>query len=165
MNCPKCNRTNPEDARYCIYCSAQLVPPAPDVQDVAPATGPTTRLGGEQIPVYTVPAPAPLPAPAPQAAAASYPGRWAHNKEIGGAVFLIGLGILFLTGRFWPGILVLIGLTAFINEGMRGHSRNALQGLVFFLGLAVLFSTGWFWPGILILLGLMALFNGRRGFC
>ncbi len=34
---------------------------------------------------------------------------WAH---ISGGVFLIGLGILFLTGTFWPGILFLVGISA-----------------------------------------------------
>jgi hypothetical protein len=34
--CPGCGRTNPEDARFCAYCSAELPPAgAPDVRKLA----------------------------------------------------------------------------------------------------------------------------------
>jgi hypothetical protein len=32
-------------------------------------------------------------------------------SSISGGIFLIGLGVLFLTGWWWPGILVVIGLS------------------------------------------------------
>jgi hypothetical protein len=76
-----------------------------------------------------------------------------------GAVWLIGLGILFLTGEFFPGILVLIGITSYLNANAHGRSPAALQPLLFFLGLAVIFWVGFSVPLMLLFLGLMALFK------
>jgi hypothetical protein len=39
-------------------------------------------------------------------------GPW---RRIHGAVWLIGLAILFSTGRWWPGILVLIAISAILE--------------------------------------------------
>ncbi len=39
----------------------------------------------------------------------------APRQGITGAVFMIGLAILFATDWFWPGILVLIGVTSFLG--------------------------------------------------
>ena len=164
MTCPKCERTNPPDARYCIYCAANLMLEAPVVQEVAPAVGPTVRLSQDQPPIYTMPAPAPAPASVPQPAAPSIPNVWRHNSGVFGALFLIGLGLLFLIDGFFPGILVLVGIIGFLREAASGRSRNALSTLVFFTGLAVLFWIDFIFPGILILLGLIALLNAGRGF-
>jgi hypothetical protein len=87
------------------------------------------------------------------------PGLAGRKNEVSGALWLIGLGILFLTGSFWPGILVLVGLTAYVQQSARGRSQESLRSLIFFVGLAVLFWTNLFWPGILILLGLIALIS------
>jgi hypothetical protein len=166
MTCPACQRTNPVDARFCIYCSAQLNTEAPAVAasvapQPVPATGPTTRLAPEAVSGYTMPEPIPATAtPAPSI----HRGR-AQFHQSGGALFLIGLGVLFLTGNFWPGILVLIGLTGFISEAGRGRQQQGLGALIFFTGLAFLFWSGAFFPGILFLLGIMALLNYHRGFC
>lgn len=37
-----------------------------------------------------------------------------------GAIWLIGLGLLFLFGHFWPGILLLIGLSMILEAVFRG---------------------------------------------
>lgn len=166
MICPTCKRTNPEDARFCIYCSTHLLPSAAEVLEAqSPAIGPTTRLPESPMPAYTMPDPAPIPAPAVPHGSGHIRRGPKHFNEASGAFFLIGLGVLFLTGSFWPGILVLIGVTAFMSEMGRGHKNNGLGALVFFCGLAFLFGTGAFFPGILILLGVMALLNSRLGFC
>lgn len=165
MNCPTCERTNPADARFCIYCSAQLTSPAPVVQDAQPAAvGPTTRLSEAAIPAYTMPASAPIPATAGPQHSAHLRRAFPQLNQNAGAFFLIGLGVLFLTGNFWPGILVLIGVTSFISETGHGRQNKGLGTLIFFTGLAFLFWTGAFFPGILILLGIMALLNSRHGF-
>jgi hypothetical protein len=78
-------------------------------------------------------------------------------------VFLVGLALLFMTGAFWPGILLLIGATNFINRaGGRGGQRNAWQALVFFGGLALLFVTHQWWPGVLFWLGALSLVGAHR---
>lgn len=164
MICPSCERTNPADARFCIYCATRLTP-EPPIADAAPATGATMRFDQNQTPAYSLPNRAPAAASAPAAPSASRSTarhRKYRNKDAGGAVFLIGLGMLILTGHFWPGILALMGVTNFVNEAARGRQQKALPTLLFMVGLSVLFSANFVWPGILILLGIMALF-GKRG--
>ena len=39
----------------------------------------------------------------------------APRQGVTGAVFMIGLAILFATDWFWPGILVLVGLTSLVG--------------------------------------------------
>lgn len=168
MNCPTCDRTNPADAQFCIYCATRLQSDAPEVPVInKPAVGPTKRLTPPPTPTYTMPTPAPQPAPQPLPQASSTPGHHAHhwNKDVIGAVFLIGLGVLFLTGNLFPGILVLLGVTGYMREAAQGRPRRGLRSLVFFSGLAVLFATHFFFPGILLLFGLLYLIGseGRRG--
>ena len=90
-----------------------------------------------------------------------------RNLEgLSGGIFLIGLGIIFLTGiGFWPWILAVIGLAGLpaslgIKKGWYGW-----QGCFWMVGLAILFWSGHFWPGILILVGISALLGalGREG--
>ncbi|MHB0988849.1 MAG: hypothetical protein ACYC3P_09335 [Bellilinea sp.] len=42
-----------------------------------------------------------------------------NRKNVIAAVWLIGLGILFMIGYIWPGILILIGITMIVNTTMR----------------------------------------------
>lgn len=76
-----------------------------------------------------------------------------------GALLLIGLGVLFFTGTWWPWIIALLGLTGAVEELAEGGVREAAVTLLMFGGVAVLFATGTFWPGILVLLGLVALID------
>ncbi len=149
MDCPQCGRTNPEDAQYCIYCSAPLVP-AEEIASAKPETGPTTRLEQPQPASST-------PTTTPAAGTASR--GMGREKEISAAVWLIGLGVLFLTGSFWPGILVLVGVSTYVHEAAKGDRQGALRSLIFFAGLATLFWANLFWPGILILIGLTMLLS------
>lgn len=115
--------------------------------------GPTTRLD-EPAPVTQTPAPIP-----PPTAAAAESTRLLRARQLNGGLWLIGIGILFLTGTFWPGILVLGGVSGYLEETARGRHQQAARTLFFMLGLAILFSTPWFWPGILILIGVTALLS------
>jgi hypothetical protein len=159
MKCPTCAREVPADAQFCIYCAARLMPEIETAEPKA-ATGPTRRLDSE--PVYDMPDMTPAPAGQP---AATVTRRRHHHKELSTPFFFIGLAVLFATGNFWPGVLLLVGITSFINESARGRHREAVQGLIFFGGLTVLFATGWFWPGILLLLGLMAIMKPHGWRC
>ncbi len=82
-----------------------------------------------------------------------------QGEGIGGAVFMIGLGVLFLVDdvAFWPWILVVIGLSGAVESIPQEGLWAGSQGLVWMAGLAILFETGQFWPGILILIGLSTL--------
>lgn len=157
MKCPTCDRLNPEDAQFCIYCAARLTPPAA-VMEATPATGPTKRLGEEAAPSYQMPAPPAAPS-LPQRPS----GRPRFGTESIGAIWLIGLGILFFTGEIFPGVLVLVGLTSYIKAAARGREQDGLRSFVFFGGLAAMFWFGWFWPLILVWVGAMILFNRGRG--
>ena len=44
-----------------------------------------------------------------------------NRKNVIAAVWLIGLGILFMVDYIWPGILILIGITMIVNATMRGE--------------------------------------------
>jgi hypothetical protein len=65
----------------------------------------------------------------------------ALNEEkahaITGAVWLFGLAALFFTGRWWPGIMFVIGVSA-ISEGLvQGRGWYALQGGAWLIGIGV----------------------------
>lgn len=77
--------------------------------------------------------------------------------KISGAVFLIGLGVLFFTGFWWPGILMLIGVTSLAQGLAQGRGWSGLQGAVWMIGLGILALTNLWWPGILILIGVSIL--------
>ena len=108
--------------------------------------------------------PATTPAPAPQMTMPRHhQQRHAHrsHKDSIGAVWLIGLGVLFLTGSFFPGIFMLIGVTKYLKHSGRGRDQKALQALLFFGGLAAIFWAGLSWPLLLVWIGAMMLL-GRR---
>jgi len=54
-------------------------------------------------------------------------GPW---RTIHGAVWLIGLAILFWKGWFWPGILVLIGISAIVEAVIRLNVPGAAEPVV-----------------------------------
>lgn len=87
-------------------------------------------------------------------------GREGKNRfeGVGGALFMIGLGVLFLSDLdFWPWILLVIGLSSLPESMARDGLWAGAQSAVWLVGLAVLFALDLFWPGILILIGLSTL--------
>ncbi len=81
-----------------------------------------------------------------------------YYETLSGGIFLIGLGLLFLTRwGFWPWILVVIAFAQLPvllgqNQGWAGW-----QGFFWLIGLALLFASGQFWPWILIVVGISIL--------
>ncbi len=71
------------------------------------------------------------------------------------ALWLIGLGVLALTGWWWPGILFLVALSALI--------QGSFQGFIWLAGIGLLALTDFWWPGILIVAGFALLVRGLRG--
>lgn len=161
MNCPNCDRTNPADAKFCIYCATNLAPTTGEAASVVttPVTGPTKRLDPMPEASYTMPQT--QPASTPASAPVHTQGKRSFNKDAITAAWLIGIGVLLLTGDFFPGILVLVGVTSYMRDTMRGRQDKALGNLIFFTGLALLFWSNFFFPGILFLLGAMWLLNSR----
>jgi hypothetical protein len=92
-------------------------------------------------------------------------GNHRHSTErIGGfcgALFLLGLALLFQYDRVWPGILPLIWITTaplMMSElGWQCGLWVLVQTAIWTAGLPLLFQFDRVWPGILTLVGLSAL--------
>ncbi len=160
--CPACQTLNPSVALFCVNCGRTLSPTV-----ITTALRPSSVTLREAEPVVTLPVPPPpapiQPLPQPnQLPSVQHQPRSKRNRQWsdnGTATFLIGLAVLFLTGTFWPGILVLLGLVALLERGVRGRALKDLVGPIFLIGLAILFATNTIWPGILVLLGVSALLS------
>lgn len=85
--------------------------------------------------------------------------------RLGAAVLLIGIGLLLLFKLpFWPLILIVAGLAAFVHMAARGHP-GAGTGVAMLLFSAFFLSRvpRLFVPGMLVLLGIAVLSGlGRR---
>lgn len=70
-----------------------------------------------------------------------------HRKavSISAGVFLICLAVLSLTGYWWPGILLAIGIFAALKEFLRGRYYDLLLSILIFGGLFAVFTlnAGW----------------------
>ena len=95
-----------------------------------------------------------------------------HAAQIGGGVFLVGLGLLFLTSWWWPGIMFVIAASILARTMAEGKPLSSATGAFWLIGIGVLFGVpgfigsiaGTFWklfPLILIGLGLFMFFGGR----
>lgn len=86
------------------------------------------------------------------------------KSGIAGGIFLIGLGILTMTGFWWPGVMFVIGLAIGADRVFRGNYLQALTALVvcFAIGLISAVDIPWniFGPFILIALGAIVLVQG-----
>jgi hypothetical protein len=90
-------------------------------------------------------------------------------SRIGGAVFLIGLGIIAWLNYWWPGIMFVIGASLIAHEWMETGGKIVFSSpriigaiVVVVIGLAGLidFNVGQLWPIVLIGIG-VALLLGR----
>lgn len=95
-----------------------------------------------------------------------------NASQIGGGVFLVGLGMLFLTGWWWPGIMFVIAASIIARTMAEGKPLNSATGAFWLIGIGVLFGlpgliggiAGTLWqvlPIILIAMGLFMFFGGR----
>jgi len=81
-----------------------------------------------------------------------------YYETLSGGIFLIGLGLLFLTRwGFWPWILVVIAFAQLPMLLAQSQGWAGWQGFFWLIGLAILFASGHFWPWILILVGVSIL--------
>ena len=62
---------------------------------------------------------------------------------ISGGIFLISLGVLLVTGWWWPGIMVALGLASGAALIFRGKILGGIVSLVFFCGIAVAVELIW----------------------
>ncbi len=59
-------------------------------------------------------------------------------NAVTGGIWLLGLGILFATDFWWPGILVLAGIATIVQGSARPGGWKAIHG-----GLGMLVIAGW----------------------
>jgi hypothetical protein len=146
--CSACGTRNPPGADFCVTCGRPLgarpfAKPSPPPAFASPAP-----IAAEVVPA----APHALP---PASTRRFNRPMWGG---VSGGLFLIGLAVLAITGWWWPGILVLLGITSLAGSLVAGQPLwMGLQGSFWMFGIAVLAITGWWWPGILILAGLSAI--------
>ena len=93
-------------------------------------------------------------------------------SQIGTGVFFVGLGLLFLTGWWWPGIMFVIAASMLARASASGERLQEVTGAWWLIGIGVVFGlpgmigdiAGGFWqlfPVILIAMGLFMLFGGK----
>lgn len=86
-----------------------------------------------------------------------------RNSSISSGIFLIGLGVLAYSGWWWPGILLVVGLSSSAALIMRGKYVPALLTFGFFavISLIVAADVPWriFGPFILVAMGASIIFR------
>ena len=79
---------------------------------------------------------------------------------ISGGIFLICLGILLLTGWWWPGIMFAIGLSSGAELAFRGKVMRGIGSLAFFCAIPIVIwiiqaaNIPWMIIGPIILIGI-----------
>lgn len=79
---------------------------------------------------------------------------------ITGGIFLIGIAALGYTGLWWPGALVVLGITAIVHGLLSDVSWQTISGGLWLIGIAAVF---WFrlpWWLLLALTGLVMIVGG-----
>jgi hypothetical protein len=96
---------------------------------------------------------------APSAAAVKREKIMNRNfKDVGWAIFMIGLGLIFLLDLdFWPWFGALIIVSSLVGDVLR-HGVAGLEDSLWLIGIGLLIWQGWsIFPVILILIGLSLL--------
>ena len=61
-----------------------------------------------------------------------------RGSAISGGIFLIGLGVLIITGWWWPGIMFVIGLSGGGELIFRGKTWSGIWTIAFFFAIPVI---------------------------
>ncbi len=69
-----------------------------------------------------------------------------------GAIMLVGLVVLIVTGGLWPWMLAVMGLAVLPRAVQRGGLLAGGLAAGMLIGLAALIATGTLWPGVLVLI-------------
>ena len=112
LRCTFCGTHNPPNASFCVRCGRALTT-APSAE---PPRNPTP-LTLELAPLAHAPAAPPVQAQRAGQTTTDHM-RWGGLQ---GGLFLIGLALIAWMNWWWPGILVLVGLTAILTTVLRPH--------------------------------------------
>jgi hypothetical protein len=83
-----------------------------------------------------------------------------ERSGVAGGLILIGIGVLLVTGWWWPGIMVVLGVALAAERWLSGRTREGIVVLGIFLGIPVAISLmasidiPWIWVVALVLIGL-----------
>lgn len=80
-----------------------------------------------------------------------------QSNKTSSAIFLIGLGLLFVTGWWFPGIFFVIGASSIAQAMDDGKRWYATQGGMFMVGLGTIFWLGLNPAAIVLVIGAMML--------
>jgi hypothetical protein len=81
-------------------------------------------------------------------------------SAVSGGIFLIGLGVLIITGWWWPGIMFVIGLSGGGELIFRGKTWSGIWTIAFFFAIPIIIwviqetAIPWGLIGPMILIGL-----------
>ena len=78
-------------------------------------------------------------------------------NRLTGAVWLIGLGILFATRYWWPGVLFVAAAGSLTQAFAEGRGWYSSQGALWLCGLGIWFATGMNLAVLFVILGLSML--------
>ena len=87
-------------------------------------------------------------------------GKKRQGDAISGGIFLIGLGVLLITGLWWPGIMFVIGLSSGAGLIFRGKIWSGIGTMAFFFAIPIFVmlvqnqDIPWAIVGPLILIGI-----------
>ncbi len=59
--------------------------------------------------------------------------------KLSGGVFLMGMGVLFYIGNWWPGLLFVIGASSLVEGLAEGRGWCGLQAAAWSIGLGIVF--------------------------
>lgn len=85
------------------------------------------------------------------------------SEQVSGAIFLIGLGLLFVTGWWFPGILFVIGASQLGSVIISDGDWKNATGALWMIGIGMIFWLNLPWGVIFILIGISCLFSCRDG--
>lgn len=80
--------------------------------------------------------------------------------KITGGVWLIGLGLLFLTRQWWPGIMFVIGVSAIVEGLVEGRGWYAFQCGFWSIGIGIWAYFHYSLPFLFVGLGLSMILGG-----
>lgn len=64
-----------------------------------------------------------------------------RRSGVEGGIILLGIGLLIITGWWWPGIMLVLGVAFAVERLLRGRTRDAVVVAVIFIGIPLLIST------------------------
>lgn len=80
-----------------------------------------------------------------------------RTDQASGAIFLIGLGLLFVTGWWWPGMLFVIAASSMARVMSEGQNWTSATGALWMAGMGLFFMFNLNFGAIWIIVGICML--------